>query len=111
MEDRELLELAAKAAGLEVALNENWQAFKRKRPLIGLGGERHPWVPLDDDGDAFRLACDLKLNVEICDCDSVVSNGLTAEVSASEYDVSADRYKRTRRAIVLCAAKIGESMP
>lgn len=53
MNDRQLVEFAARAAGLAVTWepvhNCFWVAF-------GQGEEARPWNPLDDDGEAFRLA-------------------------------------------------------
>ena len=49
--DRELLELAAKAVGRTLRYN-----------YLGTQDARCAWYPLDDDGDALRLA--LALNIE-----------------------------------------------
>ena len=65
--DRELLELAAKAAGYEV-----WQGrwhqedmmfmrLKKQDPTGKCSGRE--WNPLTDDGDALRLAATLRLTV------------------------------------------------
>ena len=61
MTDRELLQLAAKAAGIPLQLSlgsteRNWAFF------VANGGPCAPWNPLTDDGDAFRLAVRLRLN-------------------------------------------------
>lgn len=60
--DKELLQLAAKAAGYKFNLDthsgEVRVLFKDRWPI---------WVPLDDDGQAFRLAVDLGFYVQICD--------------------------------------------
>ena len=55
-QDRELLELAAKAAGREI---EEWDAcgFAQTK-------EQERWNPLVDDGDALRLAATLGIDVE-----------------------------------------------
>jgi hypothetical protein len=86
MTDRELLELAAKAAGY-------WAAeFNCPANL-----PRPDWNPLTDDGDALRLA---------------VALGLTARMSYNGQDYEAankDPYAATRRAIVRAAAEIGRS--
>jgi len=98
MTDRELLEAAAKAVGMEV-----W--FPRMNGGKGENGERiiltpcHTektgktveWSPLTDDGDALRLAVKLKMLV---DCDDDPSNP--------------DRYAAIRRAIVRAAAMKGK---
>jgi len=101
MNDRELLELAAKAAGIEVRWNENWSAFQRATPLQALGGERHAWVPLDDDGDAFRLAVRLCMNIE-------VTERYVVACSVGNFHESAnpDNDAALRRAIVRAAAEI-----
>ena len=56
MTDRELLELAAKAAGYEVL---DWYG---ERYTTTDGDRLFPWNPLADDGDALRLA--VALNIE-----------------------------------------------
>ena len=59
LEKLELLELAAKVAGMEV----QWDGycFTWLRP----DGESEEWNPLEYDGDAFRLAVKLALNLDI----------------------------------------------
>lgn len=89
MTDRELLEFAAKAAGMEVEPSPNgWE-------------ETYPmgWNPLQDDGDALRLAVKLGIfSLEI----------LPEEISAAFFNN--DPYAATRRAIVRVAAEIGRSI-
>jgi hypothetical protein len=55
MTDRELLELAAKAAGIEIKWD--YGMFF----LINNGTPTHEWNPLYDDKDALRLAVKLGL--------------------------------------------------
>ena len=94
MTDRELLELAAKAEGIEFS----------EPKLIGLDG----WNPLTDDGDALRLAVKLKLDV-LTDClDGVCISSAQLEEQC-EPDLG-DPYAATRRAIVRAAAEIGKGM-
>ena len=104
--DRELLELAAKAAGIEVTgYVEN----------LGLqyvnGSDDSPytdyWNPLTDDGDALRLAVNLEMDIHIWNC-GVTVTGLTG-VEAYE-DTCGDRFAETRRAIVRAAAEIGRAI-
>ena len=100
MTDRELLGLAAKAAGINVAWsNENNCYWTR--------ADAEWWNPLTDDGDAFRLAVKLRLNVNIY-------NSVVSYESAEEYiekhfpqGVVHDVAEATRRAIVRAAAEIG----
>jgi hypothetical protein len=54
--DRELLELAAKAAGLTIL---RWG--KTAGAFIGEGSA---WSPLTDDGDALRLAIAMHINID-----------------------------------------------
>jgi hypothetical protein len=55
MTDRELLEAAAKAAGMPHTYNEFWGGFYIRNP-DGSWVPNHHWNPLTDDGDALRLA-------------------------------------------------------
>lgn len=96
MTDRELLELAAKAAGIEPASymgrDVGWYV-----PGRGVGS----WSPLTDDGDALRLAVKLKIQI-------------TPEyVFQGPWEGGGflrDPYAATRRAIVRAAAEIGKAM-
>ena len=98
MNDKELLELAAKAAGYEVKPHEN----SRYSPdlLFTLKGKN--WNPLTDDGDALRLAVKLELNV----LNGVAQDGEGRII----VDQSEDPYAATRRAITRAAAEIGRAM-
>jgi len=103
MTDRELLELAAKAAGMP------WDQWV-------IDGD-DSWNPLTDDGDALRLAVQLGLDVCI---DTPIEREPHTHVigfvgnSADTVDVieaHGDPYAATRRAIVRAAAEIGRAMP
>jgi len=109
MTDQELLELAAKSAGLNVKA----QSVNADDLWIGLIiGEKHTkekkfWNPLTDDGDALRLAVKLTLGV--------VFNGEEAcvwlfDIESIEPVTNDDPYAATRRAIVRAAAEIGKNM-
>ena len=105
---RELLEFAAKAEGLILlqAPNANqtdadWWAYSN----TAKPNTAKAWNPLIDDGDAFRLACRLHINVFIYhDETSTATLGVVAKNWGS---VEAN----TRRAIVYAAAEIGKAMP
>lgn len=108
MSDRELLELAAKAAGITEEIQQILEA--------GIGGKR--WNPLIDDGDALRLAVKLNLHVGI-ECESAGSVSIEWDFdeggqAAGEIDQDApmggDDYAAVRRAIVRAAAEIGKTM-
>ncbi|EOZ4881796.1 hypothetical protein ACQRQP_002926 [Pseudomonas aeruginosa] len=110
MNDRELLELAARAAGVKARwfrVNQ-WRQVGGHKMQTGqedVFGTHHskPWNPLTDDGDALRLA--VLLNLEI---HSPKSNP-TVMFRTAENDVF---YQDTciRLAIVRAAAEIGKSM-
>jgi hypothetical protein len=109
MTDRELLELAAKAAEIErgedrldcaISITENG----RHRSLP-------QWNPLTDDGDALRLAVQLKMSMLL---DSRGFRGSMTWVRADQTEKTqhhdGDPYAATRRAIVRAAAEIGRGM-
>lgn len=56
MEDNDLLMMAAKAAGIEAGVIH-------QRPHRRCPEGWTPWNPLRDDGDAFRLAAALRLDM------------------------------------------------
>lgn len=64
MTDRELLELAAKAAGSDVFELDGGWVQKIGKEIDGLERWVGRWNPLEDDGDALRLA--VKLEMQIC---------------------------------------------
>lgn len=110
--DRELLELAAKAAGVTLCVFGP-TGSEKYGDSDGFG--RHvPWNPLTDDGDALRLAVklkidinhDVKLGIEIV---YAAARG-TLWSQASEEKSGADPCVFTRRAIVRAAAEIGRAM-
>ena len=95
MTDKELLELAAKAAGIE--LGEYWT------PYLEEIHNQH-WNPLRNDGQALRLAVKLELDVMCASVRSVEDNvNITIEAGT-------DLYAATRRAIVRAAADIGKTL-
>jgi hypothetical protein len=105
MTDRELLEAAAKAAGIELGeWCEELDAFWR-----GKTGEVI-WNPITDSGDAFELAVKLRLTLN-CSYDEVAICGqeFTQKEVFIEYNKE-DANAATRRAIVRAAAEIGRSM-
>ena len=96
MTDRELLELAAKAAGR----GSQWWMES-----VWNGPDRE-WNPLTDDGDALRLAVKLGL---VVDC-SRPSAGEPYKQHVIWLDETASNVELTRRAIVRAAAEIGRNM-
>ena len=110
MTDKELLEDAAKAAGIDgdhhVNGNNTWVFFEPKKPN---------WNPLTDDGDALRLAVKLRMRIATpttdTDC-AIAGCGDVRGVHANAYSEGiTDIYAATRRAIVRAAADIGQKIP
>jgi hypothetical protein len=96
------LELAAKAAGLEVVT-----------PTMLAHGQ---WNPLTDDGDALRLA--VKLGLDVCIDTEMEFEPHTHVIGFSSHQSSTtldaiehhgDPYAATRRAITRAAAEIGKA--
>ena len=106
MNDRELLELAAKAAGIEI---EPCTCSDPRWPFrTGKAGRRGHWNPLEDDGDALRLAVTLNMGVSI----PVWKDNRIDVISFRDSRVNViekgnDAMAATRRAIVRAAAEIG----
>lgn len=109
MNDRELLGLAAKAAGMDVLRNRLDDPMWRDFLLRSVNpGDAIGWNPLTNDGDALRLAVKLSLDIEI----NQISVGAlySKHLVCSENCVPATRDAATRRAIVRAAAEIGKAM-
>jgi hypothetical protein len=102
MTDKELLLLAAKAAGIE------HHGYCTDGFLFVGDGEKGAydrWNPLANDGDALRLAVKLKLGVVVTSCDTEIYPSLTGAIKENHND---DPHAATRRAIVRAAAEIGK---
>lgn len=116
MTDREMLELAAKAAGASdcAGVQSGWEGFICLRVLWDEGGDYEDWNPLTDDGDALRLAVKLHIDFK-CYGNTVrtwVGNQAEQRVIASVEELCEhDPYAATRRAITRAAAEIGRAMP
>ena len=104
--DRELLELAAKAAGIPHTYNAFWCGFYVKNP-DGSWALNHHWNPLTDDGDALRLA--VKAGIDLTQFDDFARADCMEYVSVDE-PYATDPIAATRRAIVRAAAEIGRNM-
>ena len=96
--DRELLELAAKAAGGLVYIEDmDWIEEDEQ------GNRGKWWNPLTDDGDALRLAVNFGLLLRNRDD---LADAYSREYS--EGTLPKDNYATMRRAIVRAAAEIGK---
>jgi hypothetical protein len=106
MNDRELLEMAAKAAGIEL----EWSIDPTMSPRTK---DTRIWNPIKYSGDALGLAVKLRLDIRINDYDTLcygrnITEGEPAAETHSEFD---DPYAATRLAITRAAAEIGKAMP
>jgi hypothetical protein len=118
MTDRELLEDAAKAAGMTLKWGEKYKLgddiidctdipyAKSNQPDEA---DMH-WNPLTDDGDAFRLMVKLELLVDTNGMHVQVGFPYEAPLAYEKMGVLDDPYAATRRAIVRAAAEIGKEM-
>ncbi|ENQ7723547.1 TPA: hypothetical protein ACQRG4_002755 [Pseudomonas aeruginosa] len=119
MNDRTLLELAARAAGIKARwfrVNQ-WRQVGGHKMQTGqedVFGTHHskPWNPLTDDGDALRLAVKLRLDITFYNGFQEVaaepSNG--DGLNPCQEVFTENPYAATRRAITRAAAEIGKSM-
>ncbi len=107
MTDKELLELAAKAAEIESL----WWTKDGNKLFQRNGGEQKPWNPLEDDGDALRLAVQLRMVLDTSTGDDIHAQ---YPFGTNYYPLceegNPDPYAATRRAITRAAAEIGRSM-
>ena len=116
MSDRELLEFAAKAAGIvgkygyapdDYYYNGNVEGICTELP----DGRFYVWNPLSDDGDALRLAIRLGMSLST----NLTNRFVTVNNESEFYDESkfggvSDPEGTMRLAIVQAAAEIGRQM-
>lgn len=110
--DRELLELAAKAAWMNM-VNLRWYGTPIPRFYYLHDGDptMHTWNPLTDDGDAFRLAVKLGLIVNAPTYSTTPAIVQFFDIEVEQEVENRDILSATRRAIVRAAAEIGKTMP
>jgi len=118
--DRELLELAAIAIGEKIRFssegNKAGEAVNYREYIIcEKRWEDSPthygyskWNPLEDDGDALRLAVRLGIDQQYCSGAKSVEVWSVGILPVKE-KYGADKYAATRRAIVRAAAEIGKA--
>lgn len=102
MTDRELLELAALAGG--VVGTYDCGVIWYKNPF----GDDAGFNPLNDDGDAFRLAVKLGFGISIPLANKRTDVVCFSDIRVSAIEAHGDPYAATRRAIVRAAAEIGK---
>lgn len=121
--DRELLELAAKAAGIgDWVWDEQFLCMRLPPGAYTIAHTQKHWTPLTDDGDALRLAVKLNLSVELYPIYDPIKHAVIVkqrrrsdtlrERNPTEMSelCGDDPYAATRRAIVRTAAEIGRMM-
>ncbi len=101
--DKELLELAARAVKLDAFWSVDGSFVVKS---MGTMPFEHEWNPLKNDGDALRLVVFLGLMVR-CYHNCIVVEGDLASV---DIEIGQCRYHTTRRAIVKAAAQIGAAL-
>ena len=114
MSDRELLELAAKAAGWFAF---DWLSWDGVLNVYSIDGMHEKFDPLNDDGDALRLAVKLHINIQhsatlpdlLPSIEAYGTEDITSE--SVEEMIGVDPCAATRRVIVRAAAEIGRAMP
>lgn len=103
MNDRELLEMAAKATGNEF--------HSGHITINGKQNEWEEWDPLVNDGDAFRLAVKLRITPSMASIDTSRQIYTQPPHLAPIFEpVGHDELAAVRRAIVRAAAEIGRNM-
>lgn len=113
--DRELLQAAAKAAGIEAHYpfgpSEIYVRFAGPwafRDTSDDQGALKAWNPLEDDGDALRLAVKLRLEIAPQCYRAGFVEVYMEHTNPIAEPVGTDPYAATRRAIVRAAAALGE---
>lgn len=118
--DRELLELAAKAIGLEYDVdNAGSLWYPPAPPDDGKAYAQTRFCPNTDKAQSFQLMVDLRIDVEFyrsndIEGDSVGaihSSGITCCYCRENTALNPDIDSATRRAILRAAAEIGKAMP
>jgi len=119
MTDREMLELAARAAGYDFG---EYGGRPARQVTTKIGTAWIYWNPLTDDGDALRLAVKLGLHITQYPIYDEPKHSAIAKKSARLLDdtcvdtcvgievYDSDPYAATRRAITRAAAEIGRQM-
>ena len=105
MTDRELLELAALAAGVECDAKGPFTSVSRYDLYNGIHTVDLPWNPLTDDGDRYRLAKQLDIHIHFGAGYITYLVSDTCRVLRWPEDATDDAY-----AVVSAAAEIGSSM-
>jgi hypothetical protein len=115
MKDRELLELAAKAAEYPIHSDAMFVKAGGGTETLYMGKNGPAWNPLTDDGDALRLAVKLRMRIDVLPWATDANPWNAYDTNNSDAirhnEYPDDSCAATRRAIVRAAAEIGKAMP
>jgi hypothetical protein len=100
MTDRELLERAAKAAGIKLNWHVGCDGSDLQSPTQVIGGAYYFWNPIHDDGEALRLLVALREELAL-DAAEMIGMGQFKKWKEDPMAI-------TRRAIVRAAAEVGK---
>jgi len=107
MDDSELIELAAKGARINVKkdLSGVWRNCTRMPPEFCIF-DAEPWNPLEDDGDALRLAVKLEMKINVTQGNVQVR--FKEDTPMVFVRTGIDKNEATRLAITRAAAEIAK---
>lgn len=106
MDDRTMLELAAKAAGIKVRIYTD-MIVEPGTDLVSVDEQGFKWNPLTSDGDALRLAVKLNMGISIPVMRTPMADVVTFRDSIINVrEKGNDILAATRRAITRAAAEI-----
>ena len=117
--EKEMLELAAKAMGYTLKWGEEYMIGDGKVDCTDMSYvvSNQPdeadwyWSPLEDDGDALRLAVKLGIGLDFLEtANNVLQVWANHHIEDHIENAGTDPYAATRRVIVRAAAEIGRSM-
>ena len=105
MNDRKLLELAAKAAGYHyhgARIGHDYENCYVS--TTGNTDDWFVWSPLADDGDTFRLMVLKRMQVNVSESDAMTTAFVPGSVQGEAVDFMGDPQAATRRAVVRAVA-------
>lgn len=109
MNDREILELAARAAGYQFSYSYRSLSSPAVPVILAETGRWRKWDPRHDDGDALRLAVKLRFDISV-EREIQVSWWQGESLDTVTWPLGDDPCAAARYAIVRAAAEIGKSM-
>jgi len=112
-EDKELLNLAAKAAGHSLLWADDGSMCWLQKVWEGQYNTDDSWNPFANDGDALRLTVALIMHINTNPLQAEVMYRIGEGCPRTEWvpvSCGVDKYAATRRAIVRAAAEIGRNV-